>query len=106
MEDVPIGLILEDEETPALETEMETLLGTTTEPPPRREAGQHRRLPCKSMRMLTMNWGRSQGMTVGTLAGAAHLNNEEGHLEACPRSTCIILGKFFYCIITFTANNY
>ena len=32
MEDIPIGLILEDEETPALETEAETLLGAVTEP--------------------------------------------------------------------------
>ena len=47
MEDIPIGLILEDEEMPALETE--TLLGAITEPPPRGEAGQDRRLLCNSI---------------------------------------------------------
>ena len=33
MEDIPIGLILDDEESPAHETEMETLLGAITETP-------------------------------------------------------------------------
>ena len=69
MEDIPIGLILEDEETPALEMETETLLDTLTKPPIRKEAGQRRRLPCNSMRMQMAKEGRSQGMTAGTLAG-------------------------------------
>ena len=86
MEDIPIGLILEDKETPALELETETLLGVITEPPPRREVGQCRRLPCNSMQRLTMNWGRSQVMTMSTLAGTGYPNNEEGHLEASPQS--------------------
>ena len=33
MEDIPIGLILDDEETAERETEMETLLGAITKPP-------------------------------------------------------------------------
>ena len=33
LEDIPIGLILEDEETSALEMKTETLLGAITEPP-------------------------------------------------------------------------
>ena len=39
MEVIPIGLIVEDEETPALETEMETLLGAITEPPTEESGG-------------------------------------------------------------------
>ena len=55
MEESPDSVYpMEDEETSALETETETLLGAITESPPRREAVQRRRLPRNSVRMLTM----------------------------------------------------
>ena len=38
-EDIPVGLILEDEETPVLETETKTLLGTITKPPTEERGG-------------------------------------------------------------------
>ena len=65
LEDIPIGLILKDEEMPALETEM--LLGTTTEPPPRR-SGPPLVLASQQYANANGEGGRSQGMTVGTLA--------------------------------------
>ena len=64
LEDIPIGFILQDEETPMLKTETETLLGAITDPPLRREAGQYRWLPHNCMQMLS-----GAHLTVGTIAG-------------------------------------
>ena len=59
---IPIGLVLDDNET---ETD---LLGAVTEPPPKREAEQRRQLPRNDVRIPVAKGGGSKGMTVCTVA--------------------------------------
>ena len=64
LEDIPRGLILDDEEM--LETETENLLGAETEPPTEERWGNAG--GCHGIQIPTAKGGRSKGMTVGTLA--------------------------------------
>ena len=67
LEDIPIGLILEDEETSALEMKTETLLGATTEPPTEERGRAIQAVASQQYANANGKGGRSQGMTVGTL---------------------------------------
>ena len=69
LEDISIGFILEDEETPTLETETETLLGAITEPSTEERGRAVREVASQQYANAIGEGRRGQGFTVGTLAG-------------------------------------